>query len=382
MAPTIRARKHASRRPATVAAMLLAAATAIVAGLVVPAGGSAKSQAPPASTGEPAISGNPVVGSTLSASRGSWSGNPTSYSYQWVRCPASGGRPDGSDCATIGGATTSRYIVQQDDVNQRLRVRVTASNADGAATAASNATPRIREAPATGEPRNTQLPTIAGTAAVGNILRASPGTWAGRQPITFSFQWLRCDQNGNSCLTLSGYTDDSYSPRDGDIGRTLRVRVTARNDAGTSSALSNRFGLVQGPTGPPGAVKLPSGETSIPVTSVPCDGRLIVDRVEFTPNVVRTRSQPITVRIKVKDTRGNVVRDALVFLRSTPLTTSTPTRGRTGQDGWIQYTVQPEVDFVIRNGYSTQFFVKAYREGDPALGGVGGYRLVQVRTAR
>jgi hypothetical protein len=28
-----------------------------------------------------------------------------------------------------------------------------------------------------------------------------------------------------------------------------------------------------------------------------------------------------------------------------------------------------------------QFFVKAYRSGDPALAGVAGYRLVQVRTA-
>jgi hypothetical protein len=28
-----------------------------------------------------------------------------------------------------------------------------------------------------------------------------------------------------------------------------------------------------------------------------------------------------------------------------------------------------------------QFFVKAYRRGDPELGGIAGYRLVQVRLA-
>jgi hypothetical protein len=28
-----------------------------------------------------------------------------------------------------------------------------------------------------------------------------------------------------------------------------------------------------------------------------------------------------------------------------------------------------------------QFFVKAYRSGDPPLGGIAGYRLVQVRLA-
>jgi hypothetical protein len=28
-----------------------------------------------------------------------------------------------------------------------------------------------------------------------------------------------------------------------------------------------------------------------------------------------------------------------------------------------------------------QFFLKAYRKGDPGLGGIAGYRLVQVRLA-
>jgi hypothetical protein len=28
-----------------------------------------------------------------------------------------------------------------------------------------------------------------------------------------------------------------------------------------------------------------------------------------------------------------------------------------------------------------QFFIKAYRAGDPPLGGIAGYRLVQVRLA-
>jgi hypothetical protein len=380
MTSTNRALEHARGRPATVVATLLAAAFAITASMLVPAGGAAGTQAAPVSTAEPQISGNPNVGATLSATRGGWSGAPTSYAYQWVRCPLSGGRPDGSDCASIGGATTSSYVVQSGDVDRRLRVRVTASNADGSATVASNATARVRDTSQAGRPRNTQLPTISGSPNVGAIVRSAPGTWAGAQPITFSFQWLRCDTNGNSCLTLAGFNDDSYTPRDGDIGRTLRVRVVARNSVGSADALSGRFGPIAGPTGPAGAIKLPSGETSIPATSV--DGRLIVDRVEFTPNLVRTRQQPITVRIKVKDTRGYVVRDALVFLRSTPIVTSTPPQQRTGQDGWIQYTVQPEADFVIRNGYSTQFFVKAYRQGDPALGGVAAYRLVQVRTAR
>lgn len=229
-------------------------------------------------------------------------------------------------------------------------------------------------------PRNTSPPTISGTAQVDETLRASAGTWTGTQPITFTFQWLRCNASGENCVTLTGFTDDAYTVREGDVDRTLRVRVTARNNDGSASRLSAPTALVKAAAGPPGAIKLPNGETSIPVTSVPATQRLVVDRVDFSPNPVRSRTTPITVRIKVKDTRGFVVRDAHVFLRSTPVVTTTPTVSKTATDGWITYTVQPERDFPIRHGYSVQFFVKAYRQGDPPLAGVAAYRLVQVRT--
>jgi hypothetical protein len=140
--------------------------------------------------------------------------------------------------------------------------------------------------------------------------------------------------------------------------------------------------VVQGPALPPGAIRLSNGEISIPVTSVPSNQRLIVDRVDFAPNPVQTRNTVITIRLKVKDTRGYVVRDALVFVRSTPVVTGTPPTQRTGQDGWVQYGVQPEADFPLKNGYNVQFYVKAYRAGDPVLAGVAGSRLVQVGTAQ
>jgi hypothetical protein len=231
-------------------------------------------------------------------------------------------------------------------------------------------------------PRNTAPPTISGNAQVEETLRSTTGTWTGTQPIQYTFQWLRCNQQGDNCVTLSGATDDAYTVREGDVDKTLRARVTARNNDGQAQRLSAPSAVVKAAAGPAGAIKLPNGETSIPVTSVPASARLVVDRVEFSPSPVRSREAPITVRIKVKDTRNYVVRDALVFLRSTPIVTSTPDEQKTAQDGWVQYTVQPESDFVIKNGYSTQFYVKAFRQGDPVLAGVAGARLVQVATAR
>jgi hypothetical protein len=370
-----------TRRISVVWTLAAAALASLATVLALPGGGGAVTDARPDNTREPRITGSAVVGSTLTASQGSWSGSPTSFAYQWVRCGKGGGLPSGADCAAIGGATTTKYVVSSADVDRRLRVRVTASNADGSRTVASNATPVVRAADQ-GKPVNVQAPTLSGTPAQGQTLHVTPGTWNGRQPITFTFRWLRCDTSGNNCIVQQGFQDDAYTLREGDVGKTMRARVVARNGRGDASRLTAPSATVQGPQTPPGpngVITLPNGEKSIPVTSVPSDQRLVVDQVQFSPNPIRSRTEPITVRIKVKDTRGYVVRDALVFLRSTPLVTRNAQDQKTGQDGWLQLTVTPENDFPeLRPAYSVQFFVKAYRLGDPTLAGVAAYRLVQV----
>ena len=371
-----------TRRIHPVWTLAVAALASLATVLALPGGGGAVTQAAPDNTAEPRISGSATVGSELTASQGSWTGSPTSFAYQWVRCARGGGLPSGADCAAIGGATTTKYVVATADVDRRLRVRVTATNADGSRTVASNAT-AVVQAPDAGRPANVQAPALSGTPAQGQTLHVSPGTWNGQQPITFTFNWLRCDTAGNNCVQQAGFRDDAYVLREGDIGKTMRARVIARNARGESTRLTAQSAVVQGPQAPPGpsgVITLPNGEKSIPVTSVPSTERLVVDQVQFSPSPVRSRTEPLTVRIKVKDTRGYVVRDALVFFRSTPLVTRNAQDQKTGQDGWLQLTVTPEQDFPeLRPAYAVQFFVKAYRQGDPELAGVAGYRLVQVQ---
>ena len=231
-------------------------------------------------------------------------------------------------------------------------------------------------------PVNTSVPTISGDASVGSTLTANNGTWTGTEPIVYTYRWRRCNAAGNNCIDIPGGDADNktYVVRDVDENNTLRVRVTARNNDGQNSAVSAPTAKVSKSTLPPGAIKLPSGETSIPVTSVPATERLIVDRVDFSPNPVRSRATPIRIVVKIKDSRGFVVRDVLVFIRSTPVVTNTPPETKTGQDGTITFTVQPESDFLIKRGYSTQFFVRARKEGDRPLAGIAGYRLVQVAS--
>jgi hypothetical protein len=79
----------------------------------------------PVNTVAPSISGTVAIGSTLTASPGTWTGDPTpTFSYQWQR---------GS--SNISGATGSTYTAQFADVGNTLRCVVTATNAAGSASA-------------------------------------------------------------------------------------------------------------------------------------------------------------------------------------------------------------------------------------------------------
>jgi hypothetical protein len=134
-------------------------------------------------------------------------------------------------------------------------------------------------------------------------------------------------------------------------------------------------------TGSGGIIDLPGGGKSIDAKDVAKEQRLVVDTVLFDPSPVTSRKNPISVSIRVTETgKGYAVRNATVYIRSTPLLTSSADNGLTAVDGWITYKLQPESDFPLKNGYNVQFFVKAYRKGDPSLGGIYGTRLVQVPT--
>jgi len=353
-------------------AAALMAVSALTVGLLAGDSGAATSVAPQ-NTAEPSITGTTRVGQVLRTTRGTWTGTtPIRYVYRWFRCEGAG-KPDASDCTRIANADNASYSLREADAGFRIRSQVVARNGDGQDTATSNATAVVTSA----KPFNTTEPSIAGTARVGSLLKANRGQWGGDTPITYSFVWLRCNDKGDNCSEIQGANDSEYEIRDSDTGRTIRVRVIARNDRGSTSAISNQTGVVgsnQPPPPPPGS--------SLPVGDLKAAGdRLVVASVQFSPNPVTSRTAPITVRVRVTARGSRPVNGALVFMRGTPRVVSGQTQA-TQADGYVTLTLIPNELFPQpRNGFNVQFFVKAYRKGDPGLGGIAGYRLVQVRLA-
>src|SRR5262249_14364093 len=114
-------------------------------------------------------------------------------------------------------------------------------------SASSSQTAVVAAAP----PSNTAAPSVSGSAQVGQVLSASPGSWSGTAPISYAYQWRRCDSSGSAGADIAGATASSYSAVTADQGSTLRVAVTATNAAGSSTASSAATGVVSGPATPP-----------------------------------------------------------------------------------------------------------------------------------
>jgi GH25 family lysozyme M1 (1,4-beta-N-acetylmuramidase) len=85
-----------------------------------------------------------------------------------------------------------------------------------------------------GVPLLSTPPTIVGPPEAGQLLAAVPGTWEGGKPITFTYQWRRCDAAGANCAAITGATAESYRPVTADVGHSLKVFVTATSAAGTA----------------------------------------------------------------------------------------------------------------------------------------------------
>jgi len=193
----------------------------------------------PLDVSPPTITGTAQEGQTLTEHHGSWTNEPTSYTYQWLRCDSSG-----NNCAQISGAMSQTYALVAADVGHAIEVQETPSNGAGPGSPATSGATAVVVAPPPPAPTNVSEPTITGTAQQGQTLTEHHGTWT-HEPTSFAYQWLQCDSLGNSCLPISGATFQTYVPVTADVGHTLKAQEIAKNAGGPSApAASNATATV------------------------------------------------------------------------------------------------------------------------------------------
>lgn len=96
--------------------------------------------------------------------------------------------------------------------------------------------------------KNTETPTVTGSATVGQTLTANTGAWSG-DDVTFSYQWYRGEE------PIYGATNQTYTIVGDDEGKTITVQVSGDNDAGGEFA--NTAATVEVTTAPPEILTLP-----------------------------------------------------------------------------------------------------------------------------
>jgi len=132
------------------------------------------------------------------------------FGYRWYRVSSKG------KASAISGANHGDYPVAAKDVGYRLKVKVTGSGAGGrSASLYSTLSAKVKKATFA----TAAAPTIGGTAQVGQVLTARPGTY--RPSAAFQYQWYR----GKKAITHA--TGSTYLLTAADKGTVMKVRVTA-----------------------------------------------------------------------------------------------------------------------------------------------------------
>ena len=207
--------------------------------------GSAKSLTTQAVLGSPTVSSTPTftsnlyVGGTATLDRGTWStaGN-TTYLYQWQRCSTQ----SITACLNISGATTASYLVSQLDLNQYLRVAVTAINEVGGSTIYSGFSAQVA---ATAPPINTSAPIVSGSAFETSVINiVSKGQWSGIEESKLLTQWQICT-TATSCSNIPSATSPTYTAISTDVGKTIRVKIIAPYSQKNVEVFSNQTPIIK-----------------------------------------------------------------------------------------------------------------------------------------
>lgn len=206
----------------------------------------------------PTISGDAVVGQTLTAHPGEWKPTTTTFAYAWIR-----------DGVTVG--TLETYELTNADAGSTFAVEVTGSAPGFVPAPSTSAATDV----VTGGTFEAGTPTISGTPAVGETLTANTGVW-NPTPARFGYQWTR---DGDAIAALSpattgrtlgaetSSTGPTYVLVAADLGARIGVIVTADRPGFTGATATSEATAavvaaeVTPPVVPDPAVAAPAGDS-------------------------------------------------------------------------------------------------------------------------
>lgn len=170
--------------------------------------------AEPVFTAPITVTGDVVVGETLTVVAGTVTGAPAPVvTYEW------------SD-----SSTAMTYVVQAGDVGSTITVTATATNSEGTATSVVTTDVVPPVAAPNEPPAFTSEATISGTYVAETDVSVVDGTVTGNPTPTLTYQWTA------DGVDISGATSENYTIAVEDVGSVIGVVVTATNSEGTATS--------------------------------------------------------------------------------------------------------------------------------------------------
>ena len=234
-------------------------------------------------------------------------------------------------------------------------------------------------------PKNTDPPVVSGTPQVDKELKTTNGTWSGTTPLTFSYQWRRCDETGGSCSDISGATKDSYTLKSVDSGNTLRVVVTAKNADGSDHATSVPTAVITAASTPPPGNGCPSAKTgTAAIAELSPPARLQIAAFKVTTGAINSSTQSFSLQVRIGSTCGVGIQGASVYVTAVPYNQfSIPSEQLSGSDGAATLSFSRLSGFPASSKQQQlTLFIRATKPGEDILAGVSTRRLVAINFSR
>ena len=143
----------------------------------------------------------------------------------------------------------------------------------------------------------------------GHLLAATQGDWTGSTPLELVTRWQRCAADGSACADIHRRHGRGVHPVAADVGRRLRVIVTATNPHSSVEAASAPTGLVRpvesapaigsapaSPSSDPGAAITWTGEQGTTFTCSVDGGAFVPCSSPFTPTGLTDGKHTVVIR--------------------------------------------------------------------------------------